>query len=113
MRPNELCDVAGPVHFDIPNITPDNPPAFEICSCGGDPKLVCRQLGDSETVVLVDSQTETRIYIMVDFQTGWYWPSTWHRKVTDKLKAEFADVQAEFPEMWLADTYDGSLTKPN
>ena len=110
LRPNELCDVGGPVHFDLPDITPGNPPAFAMWSCGSDPDLVCRQLASSETVVLVDSHSESHVYIMIDYQTGWYWPSTWHRKVTDKAKTQLADVQAEFPEMWLADTYDGSLT---
>ena len=111
VRPNVFCDNAEKVHFTYDGIK-FQPPSFGFWPCGGGPLLAQRCVDGGNVVVIVDADSQTEAYIIVDFKTGWCWPTSRDRKVDPKTLDMVSRIRGEVGELWLWDTYDGQLKRP-
>lgn len=112
LRPNGFCDQGGPVHFRFSGMhSPESPPTFSIWGCGECPQVVLVAAEKGDLVAIARSTSSDEIFIMVDFQTGAYWPDSAEHKVNDLARNMLVRLRKERGKLWLKNTYDHELTK--
>ncbi|MAG93252.1 MAG: hypothetical protein CMJ48_05830 [Planctomycetaceae bacterium] len=107
LRPNELCDRAGPVHFTFDGIQSPEPPSFMLLECGEVPHLRARITDDGSIAMLVGAETQSTVFIIADFTTGWSWPTASNRQtgptveeMVSRLEREFGEFEVLLYEGW-------------
>lgn len=113
LRPNEFCDVGGPLHFRFTGMKKGpTPPSFVLWGCGDTPELVVLHGVREDIVALALANARVEVLIAIDFKSGSYWPDDWHRKVTTQGESMLQSVRAQHGEVWLWSTYDSRFSNP-
>ncbi len=98
LRPTEFCDRAGPVHFTFDGMQSPEPPSFMLLECGEVPHLKPRMADNGNIAMLVGAETQSTVYIIVDFTTGWSWPTASSGQVGPTVEEMVSRLEREFGE---------------
>lgn len=115
LAPNRFCDQGEPVYYRFSGMASGEPIYFSVWGCGSNrtPKLFRAENGN---LIGVATFWPDQLDIIVDFKARLSWPPRADhgnaREVNDEVRNMLERLPRENGQLWLSNTYDGELEKP-
>ena len=112
--PNESAEVLHRAFYNSNGLDLKEPVEFGHMPIGSKLEIVALTSENDDYIGLIYPELiDYGMIILFNTKTGWHWPTSPDRKVDDETRLHLTAFQKSHPNIWLKDTYDGALTKPD